>query len=785
MKNFSNIYSISKTLRFELKPILDSIKDLQHFIKPLLGKGDEPEKDTAFYSEFESLWKKLDENITPLYNRVRNYITQKPYSTEKIKLNFNNSTLLKGWDVNKETDNTGVILRKDDMYYLAIMDKKHNKVFEEDIMPRGNGYEKMTYKQIANPANDLPNLVRINGDVVMKKGRKDTDGINRTREKILTENLPQNINSIRISKSHLSNKEDLAEYIRYYQELVKDYFSSFNFTFKKPEDYKKWTEFTDHCNAQGYSLNFGIKVPETYINELIEQGKIYLFQIYNKDFSPYSKGTPNMHTLYWKMLFDPENLKNVVYKLNGEAEIFFREQSLSYTEEIWEKGHHYDKLKKKFKYPIISKRRYADDKFQFYVPITLNFKAEKSNKINDMVNEYIKNKNIRHIIGIDRGERHLLYLSLIDLQGDIIKQFSLNEIANEHKGDTYKTNYHELLDEREGDRDMARKSWETIEKIKDLKEGYLSQVIHKITALIVEYNAIVALEDLSFRFMRGRQKVEKQVYQKFEKMLIDKLNYLVDKKKDRNEAGGLLKAYQLTGEFKSFKRIGKQNGFLFYVPAWNTSKIDPVTGFVSLFDTRYYNVAKAKEFFEKFKDVRYNKIGNYFEFVIDDYTKFNTKMADTRKNWVICTYGERIETSRDQNNKWSSRKIVLTNEFIDLFKQYDMDIENHLKQSIVNKQDRQFFIELLRLFKLTTQMRNTDSETDFLISPVADKNGNFFDSRNNDPNLPDNADANGAYNIARKGLLMIKKIESSSNLNKADLQIKNTEWLEFVQNGNN
>ena len=48
-------------------------------------------------------------------------------------------------------------------------------------------------------------------------------------------------------------------------------------------------------------------------------------------------------------------------------------------------------------------------------------------------------------------------------------------------------------------------------------------------------------------------------------MLIDKLNYLVDKKKDINENGGLLKALQLTNKFESFEKIGKQNGFLFFV----------------------------------------------------------------------------------------------------------------------------------------------------------------------------------------------------------------------------
>ena len=56
--------------------------------------------------------------------------------------------------------------------------------------------------------------------------------------------------------------------------------------------------------------------------------------------------------------------------------------------------------------------------------------------------------------------------------------------------------------------------------------------------------------------------MEKQVYQKFEKMLIDKLNYLVDKNKS-NELGGLLNAFQLANKFESFQKMGKQNGFIF------------------------------------------------------------------------------------------------------------------------------------------------------------------------------------------------------------------------------
>ena len=313
-----------------------------------------------------------------------------------------------------------------------------------------------------------------------------------------------------------------------------------------------------------------------------------------------------------------------MYKLNGQAEVFYRKASIKSDNVITHKAHQpvnnkneettKTKPQSLFEYDIIKDKRFTVDKFQFHVPITMNFKARVLNNINTEVNQWIQQTTDIHIIGLDRGERHLLYLTLIDSQGNIKKQFSLNEIVNEYEGKTYKTDYHKLLDKREGGRDEARKNWKTIETIKELKEGYLSQVIHKISELMVEFNAIVVLEDLNMGFIRGRQKVEKQVYQKFEKMLIDKLNFLVDKKKSATERGGTLQALQLTNKFESFQKIGKQSGFLYYVPAWNTSKMDPVTGFVNLFDTRYENIENARKFFAKFDSISYNTYKNYFEF---------------------------------------------------------------------------------------------------------------------------------------------------------------------------
>ena len=796
----------------KIKKLLDAIKSLQKFVKPLLGDGTETEKDDKFYGEFTALWEELDK-ITPLYNMVRNYMTRKPYSTEKIKLNFENSTLMNGWDLNKERDNTTVILRKDGLYYLAIMNKKHNHVFDVKSMPSvGECYEKVEYKYFKDLTTMVPkcstqlNEVKLhfreqsipyyirkkefNSEFVITKEEFELNNILYNGKKKFQKDY------LRLSGDEKGYKDALIKWIRFCLRFLSSYKSTMIYdlsAFYSEEKIKSYTsidEFYSEINLYLYKITFR-NVSISYIDSLMEEGKIYLFHIYNKDFSLYSKGTPNLHTLYWKMLFNERNLSDVVYKLNGQAEVFFRKSSIDCnypTHPANQPINNKNPLSKKpqsvFNYDLIKDKRYTIDKFQFHVPITMNFKSTGGDNINQLVNEYLKQNDDLHIIGIDRGERHLLYLTVINLRGEIVEQYTLNEIINVNKDTEYRTDYHALLTKREDERMKARQSWQTIENIKELKEGYLSQVIHKISELMVKYNAIVVLEDLNTGFMRGRQKVEASVYQKFEKMLIDKLNYLADKKKTPEEAGGVLNAFQLTCKFDSFQKKGKQCGFLFYTPAWNTSKIDPVTGFVNLFDTRYETREKAKAFFCKFDSIRYNSSKGWFEFAFD-YSKFTTKAEGSRTHWTVCTYGKRIETFRDetQNSNWNSREVVLTDKYKKFFAKYDINIESNIKEGIAQQDSADFFKELLCLLKLTLQLRNskTGTDVDYLQSPVADENGVFYNSNTCDCTLPENADANGAYNIARKGLWMVRQIKAAADLMKVKLAISNKEWLQFAQ----
>jgi len=765
-----------------VKKFLDEIMEYYHFLSPLSVKADSLKAGNEFYDSFVPFYDVVS-GIVPLYNKVRNYMTKKPYSNEKIKLNFSNALLLSGWSVSKESSNSAVMLRKDGLYYLGIMDKSAKKIFEGSYPSDGEVYEKMEYRLLPGPNKMLPKIFLASKNAV---------DIFQPSEQVLS--IYKNGT---FKKGDNFSLDDCHILIDYFKSCIQKYeeWNKFDFKFSDTKTYEDISGFYREVEHQGYKMTFR-DVSQAYVDQMVEEGKLYLFQIYNKDFSPYSKGTPNLHTLYFKALFTPENLSNVVYKLNGDAEIFYRKKSIDSdnvithpaNEPVINKNPLNTNKESLFKYTLYKDRRYTVDKFQFHVPITMNFKATGTERINLDVNMALKSSDDTYVIGINRGERHLLYVTVIDSSGRIIEDYSLNEIVNEYKGVVHRTDYHSLLENKANDRDASRKNWDTIENIKDLKEGYISQVVHKITQLMSKYQAVVVIEDLNFGFLRGRQHIEKNVYQKFVEKLINKLNYYVDKNIDADKNGGLYHAYQLANGFESIKKLGKQSGVLFFAPSYYISNIDPTTGFVNLLYVKYENVKAAKDFFTKFDDIYFDAEHDYFCFDID-YSRFTDKAAGTKENWTLCSYGERVRTFRNpaKNMMWDAEVVYPTELLKELFYRYNVEFEGQpevsLKDSILAQSDKGFFKELMHALEITLQMRNYGEEIDYIISPVLNKNGNFFDSRSGIMGLPSNIESNGAYNIARKGLWMINQIKNAEydKLGKEKLAMSVQDWLCFAQ----
>jgi CRISPR-associated protein Cpf1 len=720
---------------------------------------------------------------------------------------------------------------------LMVINGKTTKINGHKLNLNGSS---VTYNDIEyiGEINDDVFEVTINGELL--KIKIDENNVNIDLEKQKNANLPQEINEIRKRGSYSNgknfNKDDLTQFIDFYKKRICEY-KNRSFNFKNAEEYSNFKEFTDTIDEQSYRLGF-IETSFKHIKSLAKQGYIYLFKMHCKDFKEYAGGNKNLHTLYWTMLFDKKNLEKVAFKLNGQAQIFVRRAQNIKNNTIHKKGEKIPKkwlngkpipnetIKRLNKYvreniplekwengdelykdnfvtrqvDIVKDNRFTKDTYLFHCSITMNFNSINEKNINNRVLGVLKNNKDVHIIGIDRGERNLIYITMINKEGKIVDnmQFSLNEFNN--------INYNDLLQLREDNRIKARKNWQTIENIKNLKDGYLSIVIHNLARLAIEKNAIIVMENLNYGFKDSRAKIENRIHQKFETMLIKKMQYLVVDKNNLYGLGGILKAYQLVNEeIPAYKGIRWQNGFLFYVPPDYTSKIDSKTGFVNLLNTRFFNIKKSKEFIGNFDKIYYDSHNGYFRFEFD-YKKFNKLRVNInslpKTNWCVCSHTSTRVIAKHINNKLVMEKIDVNAELKKLFESHGICYANKddLKTLILEINNASFFEHLLRYMSVLLILRHTWEDKDTIVSSVEYEPNSFFNSEDKDTNWPIDADANGAFNIARKGLWLLQQLdilgEKGFNNLKAPKKIKgdggreksvsqwcnNEDWLKYAQN---
>lgn len=742
------------------------------------------------YNPLEEILSK--DNPTKEYDIVRNYLTQKPTeSLNKLKLNFKNASLADGWDENKIADNHCVIVRdKDDNKYLAILTEKSKKFFAKDVI-EGKGknkktkknelyeikdgedfYWKMEYKQIATPTG-IGGFVRKCFNSAQLLGWICPENCLNSEGKIVIKN----------DEAEDNLKEIIDCYKSFFNVYEKDGFKykDYNFVLKDSNKYETLNDFFNDIERQGYKLNFTSKINKEFLDSAVATGMIYLFEIRNKDSNLKDKQkklseTKNLHTIYWNSVFSESENKP---KLNGKAEIFYQPIVQ-------------DLLKDKDKDGNIikaSKKRFEREKFVFHCNLTLNFqRPDKWYKNSEEINRVmVETKERVCFIGIDRGEKHLAFYSVINQKGEILEQSSFNVIKDEKSGKEH--NYAEKLAERSGDRDEARKNWKTIGTIKELKDGYISQVVRKIVDLAMKHNAYIVLEKLDKGFKRGRQKIEKQVYQKLELALAKKLNFLVNKKVEIGTVGSVTNALQLTPPVANFQDIeGKsQFGIMLYVRANYTSQTDPITGWrKSIYLKKGSEDNIKKQIADSFTDILFD--GQDYCFTYKDQNR-NIWELYSGKNGVDLDryYRERMNEHVEGEMKvcWTPKKQEIKKTLDGLFESCDKNrsiLTQIIDEGVEPKKidaNRTAWESLRFVINVIQQIRNTGTEKkddDFLLSPVRDRESNHFDSRKQGALIP-NGDANGAYNIARKGLMLFQKENGiRQKPEKPDLFIEDKEW---------
>lgn len=753
----SNDYRRNNKASLCVKRLMEAYKQLYLLLRPLTGTGDEEGRNEDFYGDFMPIVEAL-QPINKLFDCVRNWLTKAAYSSDSYPVYMGMATILNNWS------KKSLYLKKDGKYYFLMLNGIDNLELQS-----GDTADAIMYRFYTQPANRIDaNLNRqflFSKKANASKGREEPTIAKFVREH--SEDLLEDWSRVKSERYKISeNKEDLVHAIGYFQKCLKIHpdYKGYNFDFRPATEYDDYDSFVESLKGRLFRIEESAICWDDLL-QLVEDGKVYLFQLYNKDYANnrQSGSKPNLHTLYWEAVFSQQNRISYDFKLE-EPKLYFRE-----TADVVQRTGDIHSV------PL----RYQKPKMHLHIPILMNANAQNPEDLNQLVLEKVQTGAFTHIIGIDRGERNLLYYSVLDMNGNIIKQDSLNVIDG--------IDYHEKLMEKEIDLDDERRNWKARSGIRKLKEGYLSQAIHQLTNLIIKYNAILVVEDLDDSFKRGRQKRDIQIYQLFEKMLIEKLSFMVDKNvSDYNQKGSVFRAMQLTNTEIQLSQTGiKQNGILFFVPAEYTSAIDPVTGFCNLFDRD--RIRDIRRLLSNFRRISYNAEKDWFEFEWDyqdvvQYTRM--KQCTNSQPWKVCSFDERVEwtgSKRYGNRKCES--IDLTAKFKALFEKYKLQYDTgmNLKDVLSSINKKEDIIELKRLFFLTVQLRNKpDRNTDYILSPVQDKNGEFFDSRNVNsvavPKLPDNGDANGAYNIARKGLFSIHKL-MNGNENVLSLE----EWVQSVR----
>lgn len=717
------------------------------------------------------------------YDLLRNYLTKKPQDDakeNKLKLNFENSTLAAGWDINKEKDNTCVILQDPEWKtYLAIMTQDKKTVFQKELSEwKGKNkttnlnplyeidgvgsWKKMEYKLLPGPNKMLPKCL------MPWKERGKYGATKEILDIYDRGSFKKWENTFTIV--------DLHKMIDFYKDGLRRYtdWQVFDFQFRPTNEYEDISQFYADVEKQWYKLSFQ-DINKTVLDTLVKNGDIYLFEIKNQDSNAgkWQNHKNNLHTIYWKAIF--EQIENRP-KLNGQAEIFYL-KPLSPKKLKKKIDTNWNKILNKNGQEIIDGYRFSRERFVFHCPITLNFCLD-TKWFNQDINTQLSSDWDVYFLGLDRGEKHLVYYSIVDKNGIMIPggQGSFNEI-------NWK-NYHTLLSEREWERMESRKNWQTIGNISKLKEWYISLVIHEIIEKLQLHNWYIVLEDLNTGFKRWRQKIEKSIYQKFELALAKKLNFVVDKSAELGEIGSVTNALQLTPPVSNYGEIEnqKQVGIMLYTRANYTSQTDPATGWRKTIYLKTWSEERIKEqIVTHFSDIGYDGQDYYFE--------YRDKIG---KTWILYSWKKGKSLTRfrgirgKEKNVWKIEEINIPKMLDEIFSWFDKN-RSFLSQILdegmeIKKIDEHTAWESLRFtIDLIQQIRNSGDKNrreddNFLLSPVRDEYGNHFDTREQKEWLPKDADANGAYNIARKGIIMSEYIRANTDPKDIDLFVSDEEW---------
>lgn len=710
---------------------------------------DLEEEQNDFYSKLS--WLIQDSQIISLYNQFRNYISKKPYSIEKINVKFGNDDLLNWWTLQeKGLPYMGAIFKDWERFFLGVLLKKL-KQFNNMKYEWWEFYQFMKYsdcdyaKVIKNQYKNIfwKALSEIKFDEISKKEN---------------EKIAQDV--IEVIDQYAADKFPAIK-----QQIV-DKKDSFLSTAAVEKTFKE---------SLTYKIEFQ-KVSKKDIHAAVKNWDLLLFEIYSKDFSDKSNWRKNLNTLFFQEIFSERNLKLLqswdmsdnIFALSWGGNIFFREESIkkeNITKRILSSA-----LGKENGKEVINNKRFSEEKLLFHVPININYWKQALlplNNFNDKINSKLLSWDWpQYFIGIDRWEKFLWYAVVIDRSGKIMESIPLNWPDGKYK---------ELLVAQEKKMMEWRKNWKTIGKIKDLKEWYISWVVHIIVELLKKYDkSVIVLENLNTGFKDLRKKIDRQVYNKLEYWILKKLNYICEK-------SSVDKWVQLTPYFydKSLTKdkidASKQLWIVFYINPAYTSQVCPNCWFMKSWyginvDTKLEKIERQLK--DKIKEIVYMKEKDVYKIFF-----FN---IDKTKTITLFSSVDRLKRRRKtEEKKRTTEEFNLTEQLFSIFGKEEWNL---FEKFLSSRPDLTKLRSLWECINTLIQLRNSNTESealkqnieiDFISCPHCLYDSRKIDSINEswkrrNISFLKNADANGAYHIAIKWKIMVDNINKNCEENSKE-----------------
>lgn len=626
-----------------IKNFLTAVVALRRFIKKTL-RGYEQNFESGQEEIFlacSNAWSLL-EDVPQLYIKVRSFLTRKPYKTDKIRMFFDCAAFGKGWDVNKESAYLLTMFRREERYYLGIR-RQGAKINFADMMANTAEacYEKMVYKSfdfvkgfpgVVFAKSVLQKFVEgaervvLDGDLYscpLVVIREDFEQKYFVENGVLHE---KEAGEVKYLKEYYAQTGDLAGYkqaVRQRIELAKRFiaaYTTFDFfdmsQLKSASEYESWTDFLVHVNEFTYGLRWQ-RISAAAIEKLVAAGDFFFFRLDNQDFAlaDSKNRAEDEQTLFLREIFSERNARERVLKLLGDVEVYYRPASLA-AEVTHRKGSvlvnkkdvHNNLLPrqlhqnicqylngedekllpeaeellakgmvryKRADTDIIKDKRFTEAQLSVHFPVSINYRCpNKDYSFNKDFRSMLKNNAAVNILGVHLGGKNLAEAVLIDQKGKILLQEKFNEF-NQY-------NFYQALVLRAEEQRQAQQNWLQMEKIKNIRSGFLSALVSEISKLALAYNAVIVLEN----FERSRVKKDGGAaleQMQFAMSLLHKLNYLVLKKQAPLDPGGILNGYQLVPKVESLAGFANQIGCVFLVlPDYGDNENDKAAYYLAL-----------------------------------------------------------------------------------------------------------------------------------------------------------------------------------------------------------